>query len=99
MIFYFGFNEDTRNWVGDGAMASGFPLIIRNANDAYFLLEDMANYNYYWYLSQYNAQQHKDPLDDLQKLLEKQEEIVREMHLQRISFLEHVQERCVKKYC
>ena len=76
--------------MGDGAMASAFPLFLRNANDAYFLLEDMANYNYHWYLSQYNAQQHKDLLEDLQMLLEKQEEIVREMHLQTISFIECV---------
>ena len=56
LIFYFGLNEDTRSCVDDGAMASGFPLIIRNANNAYFLLDDMVNYNYHWYLSQYNAQ-------------------------------------------
>ena len=73
-------------------MASGCPLFLRNANDAYFLFEDMANYNYHWYLSQHNAQQHKDPLEDLQRLVEKLEESTREMHLQTISFLERVQE-------
>ena len=49
LIFYFGLNEDSKNWVDDGTMTSGFPLIIRNENDAYFLLEDMINYNYHWY--------------------------------------------------
>ena len=71
----------------DGAMASGFPLFLRNTNDAYFLLEDMVSYNKHWYLSQYNAQEHKNPLEDIQKLLDKQGQIVREMHLQTISML------------
>ena len=91
-LFYLGLNEDTRSWVDDGAMASGCPSFLRNANDAYFLFEDMANYNYHWHLSLYNAQQHKDPLEDLQRLVEKLEESTREMHLQTISFLERVQE-------
>ena len=91
-LFYLGLNEDARSWVDDGAMASGCHSFLRNANDAYFLFEDMANYNYHWHLSQYNAQQHKDPLENLQRLLEKLEENVREMHLQTISFLERVQE-------
>ena len=73
-------------------MASGYPLFSRNANDAYFLFEDMANYNYHWHLSQYNAQQQKDHLEDLQRLLEKLEENTREMHLQTISLLERVQD-------
>ena len=71
-------------------MVSDYPLFLTNANDAYFLFEDMTNYNYHWYLSQHNAQQLKDHLEDLQRLLEKQEEIIREMHLQTISFLECV---------
>ena len=55
LLFYLGLNEDTRSWMDDGAMASGCPLFLRNANDAYFLFEDMENYNYHWYLSQHNA--------------------------------------------
>lgn len=89
-LFYLGLNEDTRSWVDDGVMASGCPSFLRNANDAYFLFEDMANYNYHWHLSQYNAQQHKDHLEDLQRLLEKLEDNAREMRLQTISFLERV---------
>ena len=80
-------------------MASGCPSFLRNANDAYFLFEDMANYNYHWHLSLYNAQQHKDPLEDLKKMLEKQRKIVREMHLLTIYLNERVQERCVKIFC
>ena len=81
MVFYFGLNEDARSWVDDRAIASGCPLFLRNANDAYFLLENMASYNYHWYLSQYNAHEYKNPLVDIQKMLYKQGEIVREMHL------------------
>ena len=55
-LFYLGLNEDTRSWVDDGAMASGYPLFSRNVNDACILFEDMANYNYHWHLSLYNAQ-------------------------------------------
>ena len=73
--------------------SGGFLLFIRNANNAYFLLEEMTSYNYHWYLSQYNVQKYKNTLEYIEKMLDKQGEIVREIHLQTISMIEHVLEQ------
>ena len=82
----------------DGAMASGCPSFLRNANDAYFLFEDMANYNYHWHLSLYNAQQHKDPLEYLQRLLENKKKLLERYTYKQFLFLSMCRNWCVKKY-
>ena len=51
LSFFYGLNEDTKRWVDIGSMTSGCPFLSRNGDDAYFLLEDMASYNYHSYLS------------------------------------------------
>ena len=63
----------------DGSKASGCPFLSRNVDDAYFLLEDMESYNYHWYLSLFNVEKHKDPLEDFEKTLEEIEEGTREI--------------------
>ena len=60
-------------------MSSGCPFFSRNVNDVYFLLEDMASYNYHWYISPYNGEEHKDHLEDIHKMLEELRKINREM--------------------
>ena len=60
MSFFYGLNEDTKMWVDIGSMASGCPFLSRNGDDAYFLLEDMASYNYHWHISHYNGLVYED---------------------------------------
>ena len=37
---------------------------IKEWEEVFDLLEDIANYEYQWHLSQHNVQQHRDPLED-----------------------------------
>ena len=44
--FLFGLNEETERWVKDGVYSSGVPLLSRSEDEVFYLLEDMANYDY-----------------------------------------------------
>ena len=58
-------------WVRDGVFSSSDPLLSRSEEEVFYLLEDVASFYYHWHLSQHNAQQYRDPLEDqLQALIE-----------------------------
>ena len=57
----------------DGVFTNGGSLQSRSEEEIFYLLEEMANYDYQWHLSQHNVQQHRDPLEDqIQALIELQ---------------------------
>lgn len=77
-LFLFGLNKETERWVKNEIFFSDSPLQSRSELEVFYLLEDMVNFDYHWHLSQHNAQQHMDSLEDqLQVLIELQKILLR----------------------